>query len=1309
MVVDFVEIAVGEKNRIYPEFRVNRRYDLMTKGGQFYAFYNPDTKFWSTDDDALCELVDDAIDAKATDMLAKGEVVGKRAYLGKFTNNCWSTFKKYAKSLPDRYTQLDDTIIFANTPIDKRSYCTRKLPYEISEGPTPAWDELMETLYEPEERDKIEWAIGSIISGDSKKLQKFIVIYGAPGTGKSTVLDIVGHMFEGYWEPFSSEDLGNGQNGFAMEPFRNNPRIGIDGDGDLSKITTNTRLNMIVSHDSLNINEKFKSQYRSKITSFLFVGTNKPVKITDSKSGMLRRLIDVQPTGNKIPFRRYNQLMKQVEFEYGAIADKCYKKYMEMGMNYYGDYRPTRMIRNTNDIFNFLSDNYEVYKDKDILRGSELWADFKLWADYNNVPQNFIRYSQFKSDLKEYFDEFHDRLYINGKNEYAVYVGFKTDIFGFGEAMKDASIEKLDIPDWLKLQRVDKNVFDIECATCSAQLANDKGTPTVKWADCKSTLSEIDTALVHYVKVPENHIVIDFDIHGKDGGKDLAKNIEAAKTFPKTYAECSKSGSGLHLHYIYDGDVEKLSRIFDDQIEIKVFTGLSSLRRKLTLCNNEKIAHINSGLPLKEVGKKVVDEEVIKNEKAIRTIIKRNLNKEYWPNTRPSINYIYDTLEKAYNADADYDVSDLRQAVLYFAQNSHNQSLECIKLVNKMHFRGKKYEDIMEGEGLPEKREEPSEEIPIVFFDVEVFPNLFVVCWKKKGDTECISMINPTPEMVRALFKYRLIGFNNREYDNHIMYARMMGYSNEALYNLSQRIVSGDKAVSRSAKFGEAYNLSYTDVLDFASASNKMGLKKWEIKLKIHHLENAYPWDQPIDESHWNEIAEYCCNDVKATEAVFDHLEGDWAARQILAKISGLTCNDKTNDHTIKILCGNKKRPQSEYVYTDLSKEFPGYEYRATGFSEDEYAPGTKFISKKSRYRGIDPGEGGFKLAWPGYYENVALLDVQSEHPHSAIALNVFGDEITARFKALVDGRVAIKQVREFGDEHYVKGLDILGKLGDQTVDVIKEYFEHGKKLGEKAKDLAKKLANALKTAINSVYGLTSAKFPNKLKDPRNIDNIVAKRGALFMITLMFNLQEMGVTIVHISTDSIKIANATPDVIAYVSAFGKQYGYTFEHEATYGKMCIVNDAVYIAEEVEADGQPCEPFWTPTGKQFAVPYVYKTLFTGEEIEFDDVCETMSVETSMWLDGEFVGKVGQFTPVICDSGKDLLRKSSTPVNGEYKYSAVTGSKGYKWMESDVIRTNHPNDWKSLIDWSYYDALVDKAKKNIEKFVPLEKLVG
>ena len=215
-------------------------------------------------------------------------------------------------------------------------------------------------------------------------------------------------------------------------------------------------------------------------------------------------------------------------------------------------------------------------------------------------------------------------------------------------------------------------------------------------------------------------------------------------------------------------------------------------------------------------------------------------------------------------------------------------------------------------------------------------------------------------------------------------------------------------------------------------------------------------------------------------------------------------------------------------------------------------------------------------------------------HPHSLIGECFFGPHFTRRFKEIVDGRVTIKH--EDWDE-INKMLD--GKLS--------KYVDEVKAGRMKSKDLA----NALKTAINSVYGLTSANFDNPFRDIRNKDNIVAKRGALFMIDLKHEVQKRGFTVAHIKTDSIKIPDATPEIIQFVMDFGQKYGYTFEHEATYNRMCLVNDAVYICRY--DDGH-----WDATGTQFAVPYVFKTLFSKESIEFDDKCETKSVTSALYLD-------------------------------------------------------------------------------------------
>ncbi len=159
-------------------------------------------------------------------------------------------------------------------------------------------------------------------------------------------------------------------------------------------------------------------------------------------------------------------------------------------------------------------------------------------------------------------------------------------------------------------------------------------------------LKQIDTSRTHYVKIPENHIVIDFDIKDETGNKSFEKNLESALNFPATYAELSKSGQGIHLHYIYNGDVTKLSRVYADNVEIKVFSGKSSLRRKLTKCNNLLIKSISSGLPTKG-DKKMVSSDVIKNEKGLRRMVERNMQKEFHPGTKPSIDFIYKILENA--------------------------------------------------------------------------------------------------------------------------------------------------------------------------------------------------------------------------------------------------------------------------------------------------------------------------------------------------------------------------------------------------------------------------------------------------------------------------------------------------------------------------------------------------------------------------------------------------------------------------------------------------------------------------------------
>lgn len=394
-----------------------------------------------------------------------------------------------------------------------------------------------------------------------------------------------------------------------------------------------------------------------------------------------------------------------------------------------------------------------------------------------------------------------------------------------------------------------------------------------------------------------------------------------------------------------------------------------------------------------------------------------------------------------------------------------------------------------------------------------------------------------------------------------------------------------------------------------------------------------------------------------------------------------------------------------------------------------------KFI--KNMYKGIDVGKGGYVYSEPGMYRNVALIDVSSMHPHSIIAMNYFG-EYTQNYKDLVDARVAIKHE----DYDTLKTL-LGGRLEKYTYD----------------KEIIKTLDKVLKYPLNAAYGETAASFPNRFRDERNINNIVALRGALFMVDLKEEVEKRGFTVAHIKTDSIKIPEATPEIISFVQEFARKYGYEMEHEATYDRICLVNNAVYIAKYddkgVRNKGGIHPNEWTATGAEFQHPYIFKTLFSHAPVEFKDYCETKSVQDSAiyldmnkdlikdkivlyndlmerianWpkgvtgimalkreakaLDEEmasvhklvFVGKCGSFCPMDDAVDAGILVRSNV-VNGETVYASVSGTKGYRWLETeDVIRKG----LQDHLDISYYRKLIDSARDHLAKFCDVDAFIN
>lgn len=1236
--MDFVQVRHKEKQKnaggsrqtiieVFPAFAVLPSRDLMVRGKEFFAIWDEDAGFWSTDEYRARELIDRELYAYADTLTAPEDGYISVHSLQDFSSQAWSSWRRYLNSLPDHYQDLDGELTWASDERKRENYATRALSYTVAPEETPSYDLLVQRLYTSEEREKFEWAIGAIVAGEARHIQKFLVFYGQAGTGKSTIINLIEQLFQGYVATFEAKALGANGQAFATEVFKNNPLVGIQHDGDLSRIEDNTKLNSIVGHDVMTLNEKFKSPRDIKLRAFLFMGTNRPVKITDAKSGIIRRLIDVHPTGKRLSVAEYHQAVARLPFELGGIAAHCLEVFRRLGKDYYSDYVPMAMIEQTDPFFDYVrSYSDQILEMDDGLTLKQAYDWYKEYVDETGLQFKMPRF-RFQEELKEYFNDFRERALGRDDRRRNVYYDFRVEKMERRHGQKTA-------PRKLALDSRVSGLSDI-CGLCPAQYASEAGTPARRWNEVTTKLVDIDERELHYLQPGENHIVIDFDLKNDRGEKDQDLNLAAAAKWPATYAEYSQGGNGIHLHYIYHGDSLKLAQDYEPGIEVKVFRGNSSLRRRFSYSNGLPIAPISGGLP--ERKKKVIRNDIVTNERTMRASIEKALRKEVHSATKPNVDFIEKILTEAYNSGVEYDLSSLESEVIMFAAGSSNHSRECMERAMKFPYKSEH-----------DEAADPPTDDPIVFYDVEVFPNLFVVVWEREDSDQAVTMINPTPSEIEPLLRMRLVGFNNRKYDNHILYARYLGYDNERLYRLSQRIVTNEKG----GYFREAFGLSYCDIYDFSSL--KQSLKRFELDLGIHHLELGLPWDEPVPEDMWEKVATYCINDVKATKAVFYARSADFKARKILAALSGLSVNDPTAKHTAKILFEGDKNANEKFVYTDLSKQFPGYEYKFG----------------KSTYRGITTGEGGLVMADPGVYYDVEVFDVASMHPTSIEQLNLFGP-YTKNYSAVKEARLAIKH----------RELDKARTLLDGA---LAPFLDDEEGLDD--------LAYALKIVINIVYGLTAAHFDNPFRDPRNKDNIVAKRGALFMVDLVKALEERGVHVLHVKTDSIKVAKPSQETRDFIFEFGKKYGYEFEVEDRYERMCLVNDAVYIAQDYEGK-------WHATGAQFADPYVFKTLFSKEALEFDDVTIKKTVTTSIHMNTgtdeepemRYIGRSGAFVPVV-QGGGTLWREK------DGKFSALAGTKGYRFVEAETMKEVGLD---GPIDYSYFRSLSDKARATIEKW--------
>lgn len=167
--MDFFEVARSEKKDgsacLAPEFLVGEFSDFMIRGGEFYAIWDEDEGRWSTRVDDVARLVDREVLAAAKKANDNPSV----RLMRRFKSGVWKEFRSWESNMFDHFHPLDDKLVFADEPVRKEHYASKRLPYSLKRGDHSAFDRLLNVLYDEEERRKIIWAIGAVMAGDNAR------------------------------------------------------------------------------------------------------------------------------------------------------------------------------------------------------------------------------------------------------------------------------------------------------------------------------------------------------------------------------------------------------------------------------------------------------------------------------------------------------------------------------------------------------------------------------------------------------------------------------------------------------------------------------------------------------------------------------------------------------------------------------------------------------------------------------------------------------------------------------------------------------------------------------------------------------------------------------------------------------------------------------------------------------------------------------------------------------------------------------------------------------------------------------------
>jgi len=401
-----------------------------------------------------------------------------------------------------------------------------------------------------------------------------------------------------------------------------------------------------------------------------------------------------------------------------------------------------------------------------------------------------------------------------------------------------------------------------------------------------------------------------------------------------------------------------------------------------------------------------------------------------------------------------------------------------------------------------------------LFFDVECYPNYFLILFKLSNGKQKFFELDETKRLDTILIKEFLenaetIGFNSRMYDIPMILHALSGANNQELKALSDRIINKDEKTYDTLKeLGLFCPWHYNHIDLFKLPIGKNSLKMYGARINTTFLQDL-PYDPslPLTEDQKVDIKNYCSNDVNITMDLYKHLEKPLAIRCDINKKYNVEVRSKSDSQIAEVLIKDKltmpikPNPRHNLKYTP-----PDY----IRFQSEELTELLEIISS-IKFKG-KKGDKIFNDAVPS---SVVING-------SKYSLGVGGLHSTEKHRAVIAQ-----------DDEYLIDVDVVSYYPSIILnnryapkqfdkDAFVEYYRHiydDRIVAKKTGDISK--SNVYKIILNGSFGKFGDQY-SVLYSPELLIHTTLT-GQLSLLMLIERMEAQNFSVVSANTDGITV------------------------------------------------------------------------------------------------------------------------------------------------------------------------------------------